>query len=35
MLSLKDFKGKIHLPEQIDRPVVKGMTEEQVKALYE
>ena len=35
MIDLKDFKGKIHLPEQLDRPVVKGMTEEQVKALYE
>jgi GTP cyclohydrolase II len=32
---LIDFSGKEHLLEQIDRPVVKGMTEEQVKALYE
>jgi GTP cyclohydrolase II len=32
---LIDFSGKEHLMEQIDRPVVKGMTEEQVKALYE
>jgi len=35
MIDLRDFKGKVHLPEQSDRPVVKGMTEEQVKALYE
>jgi len=35
LIDLKDFKGKIHLPEQIDRPAVKGMTEEQIKALYE
>jgi GTP cyclohydrolase II len=35
MIDLKDFKGKIHLPEQYDMPVVKGMTEEQVKALHE
>jgi GTP cyclohydrolase II len=32
---LIDFSGKEHMLEQIDRPVVKGMTEEQVKALYE
>lgn len=32
---LIDFSGKEHLMEQIDRPVVKGMTEEQIKALYE
>lgn len=35
LIDLKDFKGKIHLPEQLDRPAVKGMTEEQIKALYE
>jgi GTP cyclohydrolase II len=30
-----DFSGKEHLLEQIDRPIVKGMTEEQIRALYE
>jgi GTP cyclohydrolase II len=28
-----DFSGKPHLVEQIDRPVVQGMTEEQIKEL--
>lgn len=32
---LIDFNGKEHLLEQIDRPLVDGMKEEQVKALYE
>ena len=32
---LIDFKGKAHLPEQIDRPIVRGMTDEQVRALEE
>ena len=30
-----DFSGKPHLVEQIDRPIVEGMTTEQIKALYE
>ncbi len=30
-----DFSGKEHLLEQIDRPVVAGMTESQIKALYD
>jgi GTP cyclohydrolase II len=33
MIDLKDFKGKTHLQEQFDRPVVKGMSEQQVNAL--
>ncbi len=32
---LMDFDGRQHLLEQIDRPIVKGMTEEQVEALHE
>jgi GTP cyclohydrolase II len=32
---LIDFSGKERLQDQHDRPVVKGMTEEQIKALYE
>lgn len=35
MLDLKDFKGKVHLREQDDRPVVKGMSEAQIEALHE
>ncbi len=35
LIDLKDFKGKVHLSEQHDRPVVKGMTEQQIKAPYE
>lgn len=35
MLDLKDFKGKVHLQEQDDRPVVKGMSEAQIEALHE
>jgi GTP cyclohydrolase II len=35
MIDLKDFKGKVHLPEQLDRPVVKGMSKGQVEALHE
>lgn len=31
---LIDFSGKERIMEQSDRPVVKGMTEDQVKALY-
>jgi GTP cyclohydrolase II len=30
-----DFSGKEHLAEQTDRPIVQGMTEEQVQAFYE
>jgi GTP cyclohydrolase II len=30
-----DFLGKEHLAEQTDRPIVKGMSENQIKALYE
>jgi len=30
-----DFHGKEHLPEQTDRPIVKGMTEDQIRKLYE
>ena len=30
-----DFSGKPHLVEQTDRPIVEGMTTEQIKALYE
>ena len=30
-----DFSGKPHLVEQTDRPIVAGMTTEQIKALYE
>jgi GTP cyclohydrolase II len=30
-----DFSGKPHLVEQTDRPIVHGMTEEQIEALYE
>ena len=32
---LIDFEGNEHLLEQIDRPVVKGMNDDQVNALYE
>lgn len=35
MLDLRDYKGKAHLQEQSDRPVVKGMTEQQVQSLHE
>jgi GTP cyclohydrolase II len=30
-----DFDGKEHFPEQFDRPIVQGMTEEQIQALDE
>ncbi|HAV76827.1 MAG TPA: GTP cyclohydrolase II [Anaerolineae bacterium] len=30
-----DFRGKQHLPEQSDRPYIKGMTEEQAIAIQE
>lgn len=30
-----DFSGKEHLEEQIDRPIIDGMSEEQIRALYE
>ena len=30
-----DFAGKAHMPEQFDRPIVMGMSEEQIKALGE
>jgi GTP cyclohydrolase II len=30
---LIDFNGKRHLPEQFDRPIVDGMTEDQIAAL--
>jgi GTP cyclohydrolase II len=32
---LMDFHGKEHLPEQTDRPIVQGMTTEQIKELNE
>ncbi len=34
LLDLKDFKGKVHLQEQADRPVIKGMTQAQIEALH-
>jgi GTP cyclohydrolase II len=30
-----DFRGKAHLPEQYDRPIVEGMSESQIDALDE
>ena len=30
-----DFHGKEHLPEQSDRPIVKGMSEDQIRKFYE
>jgi GTP cyclohydrolase II len=30
-----DFHGKEHLEEQIDRPIVRGMTEDQIRKYYE
>ena len=30
-----DFRGKQHLPEQSDRPIVAGMDEDQIRALHE
>ena len=30
-----DFRGKEHLPEQSDRPIIEGMPESQIKALYD
>src|SRR5512139_2270908 len=30
-----DFQGHEHLPEQSDRPVVEGMSQDQIQALYE
>jgi GTP cyclohydrolase II len=30
-----DLNGKLHLPEQLDRPIVQGMTDEQIQALQE
>ncbi len=35
MINLKDLKGKVRLPEQSDRPVIKGMTPEQINALLD
>lgn len=32
---LIDFHGKPHLPEQSDPPIVAGMTQDQIRALYE
>jgi len=32
---LIDFHGKQHLPEQSDRPIVAGMSNEQISALFE
>jgi GTP cyclohydrolase II len=32
---LIDFYGKQHLPEQSDRPIVEGMSEEQMERLNE
>jgi len=28
-----DFRGKQHLPEQYDSPIVEGMSEDQIGAL--
>lgn len=30
-----DFRGKEHLVEQGDKPIIEGMTEDQIQALYE
>ncbi len=30
-----DFHGKEHLPEQSDHAIVEGMSDDQIKALYE
>ena len=30
-----DFRGKEHFPEQSDKPIVDGMTESQIKSIYE
>jgi GTP cyclohydrolase II len=30
-----DFSGKERIMDQTDRPIVKGMTDEQIKALYD
>jgi GTP cyclohydrolase II len=30
-----DFSGKTHVPEQLDRPIVMGMSEEQIKSIRE
>ena len=30
-----DFSGKAHVPEQLDRPIVMGMSEEQIKSMGE
>ena len=30
-----DFHGKPHLEEQSDKPIVEGMTESQIKAMYD
>jgi GTP cyclohydrolase II len=30
-----DFHGKVHLPEQSDKPIIEGMNESQIKAIYD
>jgi GTP cyclohydrolase II len=30
-----DFHGKEHLPEQSDQPIIEGMSQNQIRALYE
>jgi GTP cyclohydrolase II len=35
LIDLKDFKGKVHFQEQSDRPLVKGMSPEQIKVINE
>jgi hypothetical protein len=30
-----DFRGKEHLPEQSDMPIIEGMSRDQIHALYE
>jgi hypothetical protein len=32
---LIDFRGREHLPEQSDRPIMEGMEAEQIEALNE
>jgi len=32
---LIDFRGKEHMPEQSDMPIVEGMSQDQIQALYE
>ena len=30
-----DFRGKEHLPEQSDTPIIEGMPADQIKSLYD